>query len=44
MRYSISYNPARKVWMVWESRGMTAEVVKTFKTQSGAEQWVAKHS
>ena len=43
MKYEITFNRARKVWMVWRvSANGSAEVVKSFKTQSGAEKWVAK--
>lgn len=42
--YDISYNPVRKIWTIWKTCGMNSTMVKTFKTQAGAERWVAKHS
>ena len=43
MKYQIQFNPARKMWIVWRvSLNGSAEVIKNFKTQSGAEKWVAK--
>lgn len=44
MKYEMNYNPARKIWVIWEICGCNAQVVKTFKTQAGATSWLAKHS
>jgi len=38
--YTISFNPARKIWMVWKIIGNTSEVVKTFKTETAARKYV----
>lgn len=43
MKYDVQYNPSRKVWMVWRiyANG-SAEVVKTFKTETGARNWTKR--
>lgn len=38
--YTVSFNPARKIWMVWKTVGNTCEVVKTFKTEAAARKYV----
>lgn len=42
MKYSINYNRARNIWMVWRLGTYGGEVVKTFKTEQGAIKWVSK--
>ena len=42
MKYQITYNGARKVWMVWCVIGQNAEVVKTFKSEVSAQRWIEK--
>ena len=42
MKYEVQYNKARNLWCVWRVVGMNAEIVKTFKTEAGAQAWVRK--
>lgn len=43
MRYEIQWNKLRSEWIVWKVRNNgNAEVVKHFKTETGAKAWVAK--
>lgn len=45
MTYTYTYNPARKIWMVWGScGGYGAEVVKTFKTEAAAAKYCKLHN
>lgn len=42
MKYDVTYNRARNLWMVWRVwNNGNAEVVKTFKTETGARKWIA---
>ncbi len=44
MKYTTNYNPSLNLWMVWrEWWDGSAEVVKTFKTEKAAKNWIARH-
>lgn len=45
MRYDIHYNHITNIWVVWEitDGGNTQTVVKRFKTEKAAKNWIAKH-
>ena len=43
MKYDIYYNHVTDMWMVWEIMGNTQTVVKRFKTEKAAKNWIAKH-
>lgn len=42
--YSITYNRARNIFMVWRTVGNNSEVVKTFKTENAAKKWIQNHN
>ena len=43
MKYEIIFNRARNLWVVWKIYGNNSEVVKTFRTEEGAKNWIVKH-
>ena len=45
MKYDIHYNRITNMWVVWKitDNGNTQEVVKRFKTEKAAKNWIAKH-
>ena len=43
MKYEIIFNRARNLWVVWKIYGNNSEVIKTFRTEEGAKNWIVKH-
>lgn len=44
MKYTKQFNPVRKVWFVYKCYTYGAELVKTFKTEKAADQFIRKNS
>lgn len=49
-KYEVSFNKVLKVWQVWECRVnmsgaiLSAQLVKNFKAEKSAHNWIEKHS
>lgn len=41
-KYDKYYNEVMKVWTIWEVTDYNAKVVKTFKTEKAADNWIRK--
>jgi hypothetical protein len=42
MKYEVTYNKVKNVWCVWSVGKYGAEIVKTFKRESAAREWIQR--
>lgn len=44
MKYEVRFNPVLNRWAVWQVwEGVHYEMIKCFKTEKGARNWVERH-